>query len=114
MGVVLGQRASAEKSNEITAFPERLSKLALEGCVVTIDAMGTQTKIAHTIRARGAHDVLCVKNTHPNLYESILLADHDPKAPISTHETPIRSHGRTEVRRCRAYAATERLYKAED
>ena len=44
MGVVLGQTATAEKSNEITAIPELLSKLALEGCVVTIDAMGTQTR----------------------------------------------------------------------
>ena len=118
MGVVLGQTATAEKSNEITAIPELLSKLALEGCVVTIDAMGTQTKIARTIRERGAHYVLCVKNNHPNLYESILSADdHDPQAPLlpsSTHEATTKGHGRTEVRRCRAYAATELLYKAQD
>src|SRR5690606_4062502 len=46
MSVVLGQTATAEKSNEITAIPELLAKLAIEGCVVTVDAMGTQTKIA--------------------------------------------------------------------
>jgi predicted transposase YbfD/YdcC len=42
-GLVLGQRATAEKSNEITAIPELLSTLALTGCTVTIDAMGIQT-----------------------------------------------------------------------
>lgn len=116
MGVVLGQVAAAEKSNEITAIPELLAKLALEGCVVTIDAMGTQTKIAHTIRERGAHYVLCVKENHPNLYDSILFADIDPQGalvPCSTHETTIKDHGRTEVRRCRAYDGIDRLYKTE-
>jgi hypothetical protein len=62
LGIVLGQTATAEKSNEITAIPELLTTLAIEGCVVTIDAMGTQTEIAHLIRARGAHYVLCVKD----------------------------------------------------
>ena len=117
MGVVLGQTATAEKSNEITAIPELLAKLAIEGCVVTIDAMGTQTKIARTIRERGAHYVLCVKENHPNLHDSILFADIDPRGPLtpsSTHETTIKDHGRIEIRRCRAYAAIDRLYKSED
>ena len=117
MGVVLGQTATAEKSNEITAIPELLAKLAIEGCVVTIDAMGTQTKIARTIRERGAHYVLCVKENHPNLRDSILFADIDPRGPLtpsSTHETTIKDHGRIEIRRCRAYAAIDRLYKSED
>lgn len=117
MGVVLGQTATAAKSNEITAIPELLVKLAIEGCVVTIDAIGTQTKIARTIRERGAHYVLCVNENHPNLYDSILFADIDPCGPLtpsSTHEATIQGHGRTEVRRCRAYAATDRLYKCGD
>lgn len=117
MGVVLGQTATAEKSNEITAIPELLAKMAIEGCVVTIDAMGTQTKIARTIRERGAHYVLCVKENHPNLHDSILFADIDPRGPLtpsSTHETTIKDHGRIEIRRCRAYAAIDRLYKSED
>lgn len=46
IGLVLGQTATAEKSNEITAIPELLATLALQGCVVTIDAMGAQTDIA--------------------------------------------------------------------
>src|SRR5574344_541172 len=52
-GLVLGQQATAAKSNEKTAIPELLATLALEGCIVTIDAMGTQPNIAQAIRNRG-------------------------------------------------------------
>lgn len=62
VGVVLGQVATGEKSNEITAIPELLGVLDIKDCIVTIDAMGTQTAIARTIRERGAHYVLCVKD----------------------------------------------------
>lgn len=51
-GLVLGQRATAEKSNEKTAIPQLLSVLALDGCIVTINAMGTQANIAQAIRVR--------------------------------------------------------------
>ena len=51
---MLGQEAVAEKSNEITAIPLLLERLALEGALVTIDAMGTQTEIAATISAAAA------------------------------------------------------------
>lgn len=51
-GLVLGQQATAVKSNEKTAIPELLATLALEGCIVTIDAMGTQPDIAQAIRDR--------------------------------------------------------------
>jgi hypothetical protein len=64
-GLVLGQRATAEKSNEKTAIPELLATLALEGCIVTIDAMGTQANIAQAIRDRGADYVLAVKDNQP-------------------------------------------------
>lgn len=47
--LVLAQLATEEKSNEITAIPLLLKQLALKGCIVTIDAMGTQTKIAEQI-----------------------------------------------------------------
>jgi len=119
MGVVLGQTATAEKSNEITAIPELLSTLALEGCVVTIDAMGTQTKIARTIREQGAHYVLCVKDNHPKLLDSIMFAGLGPQGPlkpssISVHETGKPAHGRTEIRRCWAYDAGDLLYKGEE
>jgi len=45
-GLVLAQVATAEKSNEITVIPQLLSLLDLKGCLVTIDAMGTQAAIA--------------------------------------------------------------------
>lgn len=117
MGVVLGQTATAEKSNEITAIPVLLAKLALEGWIVPIDAMGTQIKIPRTIRERGAHYVLCVKDNHPKLRDSNMFAGIDPRGsltPSSTHETKNPGHGRTEVRQCWAYDAIDRLYKAED
>lgn len=53
-GLVLGQLACEEKSNEITAIPKLLEMLELEGCIVTIDAMGTQTEIAKKITEKGA------------------------------------------------------------
>jgi predicted transposase YbfD/YdcC len=118
LGLVLGQRATEEKSNEITAIPELLATLAFEGTIVTIDAMGTQTEIARTIRKRGADYVLCVKDNHPKLVDSILLVLAGAAGPIeaATHfeerDKPGR-HGRTEIRRCWAYDAVSHLYKAE-
>lgn len=116
VGVVLGQTATDEKSNEITAIPELLRVLDVKDCIVTIDAMGTQTAIARTIRERGAHYVLCVKDNHPTLLDSILLAHAGvggPLEPASTCETRSRGHGREEVRLCQAFEIGERLYKAE-
>jgi predicted transposase YbfD/YdcC len=116
IGLVLGQTATAEKSNEITAIPELLATLALKGCIVTIDAMGTQTTIARTIRLGGADYVLCVKDNHPKLVESLLLAQAGvggALTPISRTESTESGHGRTEVRRCWAFDAVDRLYKAE-
>lgn len=116
IGLVLGQTATAEKSNEITAIPELLATLALQGCVVTIDAMGAQTDIAKAIREGGADYVLCVKDNHPKLVESFLLAQAGvggALTPNSTAESREDGHGRTEVRRCWAFDAVDRLYKAE-
>ena len=66
--LVLGQRKVDEKSNEITAIPELLKILALSGCIVTIDAMGTQTEIAQTIRDAQADYLLSVKENQGHLY----------------------------------------------
>lgn len=116
MAMVLGQRATDQKSNEITAIPELLAALALEGTIVTIDAMGTQTAIARTIRNRGADYVLCVKDNHPKLTESILLTRAGIAgkiAPVSYFEEQVKGHGRLETRRCWAFDAVGQLYKAE-
>ena len=93
---------------------ELLKVLDINGCIVTIDAMGTQTKIARTIRELGAHYVLCATENHPKLRGSMLFRDIDPRRPmasISTHKSESKGHGRFEVRRCTAYDATDGLYK---
>jgi predicted transposase YbfD/YdcC len=67
----LGQVATDAKSNEITAIPELLALLDLEGAVVTIDAMGCQKEIASGIIQKKGEYVLAVKENQPHLYEDI-------------------------------------------
>ncbi len=117
-GLVLGQRATAEKSNEKTAIPQLLSTLALEGCIVTIDAMGTQADIAHAIRERGANYILSAKDNQPKLAESIrdfyaIFKTNPAKTPHSFAETIEKDHGRIEVRRCFAFDQLDCLHKPE-
>ncbi len=69
--LVLGQQACAEKSNEITAIPQLLKPIDIEGAIVTIDAMGCQTDIADGIIERGADYVLAVKDNQPKLHAEI-------------------------------------------
>jgi hypothetical protein len=67
----LGQVATVEKSNEITAIPELLSLLDIEGDIISLDAMGCQRKIAEKIIERGADYILAVKGNQGLLEESI-------------------------------------------
>ncbi len=98
--LVLGQQACEAKSNEITAIPLLLERLALTGALVTIDAMGTQTKIAQTILDRGGDYLLAVKDNQPSLHDEIRRYLDDPAAMIhSRFETTDGDHGRVEVRR---------------
>jgi predicted transposase YbfD/YdcC len=69
--LVLGQCKVESKSNEITAIPKLLKMLELKGCIVTIDAMGTQTKIAQEIVGRGGDYVLALKGNQGNLCEDV-------------------------------------------
>ena len=118
-GLVLGQRATAEKSNEITAIPELLSTLSLAGCTVTIDAMGTQTAIAAAIQERGADYVLAVKDNQPKLAESIedfwtsFRAHPAAHTPHSFCESVEKGHGRIETRRCYVFDQLDCLYKPQ-
>jgi predicted transposase YbfD/YdcC len=118
-GLVLGQRATAEKSNEIRAIPELLSTLSLTGCTVTIDAMGTQTNIAQAIQDRGADYVLAVKDNQPKLAESIQDFWHSFRAHPADHtphgfaETVEKDHGRLETRRCYVFDQLECLHKPQ-
>ena len=80
--LVLGQLACGEKSNEITAIPKLLDMLELKGCIVTIDAMGTQTEIAKKIREKGADYILSLKENQKTLYEDArLFFEEYRKAP---------------------------------
>ena len=103
--MVLGQVKTDEKSNEITAIPELLRVLHLEGCIVTIDAMGCQKTIAEKIIAKKADYVLGLKGNQGNLHDDIELFFQDCLAsgfrdvPYDYHETVDGDHGRIETRR---------------
>ena len=117
-GLVLGQRATAAKSNEKTAIPELLATLALEGCIVTIDAMGTQPSIAQAIRNRGADYILSLKDNQPSLSESAqdffaAFQANPDKTPHRFDEVVEKDHGRLEVRRCYAFDQLDCLHAPE-
>lgn len=90
-GVVLGQIACKEKSNEITAISKLLEMLEISGCIVTIDAMGTQKEIAKKIREKNADYIFALKENQGNLYRDVKLfldeycKDIDAKKAIFTH-----------------------------
>lgn len=98
--LVLGQQACEEKSNEITAIPALLERLELAGALVTIDAMGCQTRIATAIRDKGADYLLALKDNWPALSAEIerFFADADA-ATLERHRTTDNDHGRLERRR---------------
>lgn len=103
--LVLGQTKVADKSNEITAIPELLQLLEITGCIVTIDAIGTQTEIAKTIIDGGGDYLLSVKENQGHLFEDIqYLFDvdvaHGYEREHSYSKTVNKGHGRMETREC--------------
>jgi predicted transposase YbfD/YdcC len=98
----LGQVATVEKSNEISAIPELLSLLDIEGDLVSIDAMGCQKKIAEKIIEDGADYLLAVKGnqllTEESIKDTILFIK-----PDSEDVDVDCGHGRIETRKCRTY-----------
>ena len=102
--LVLGQVAVAEKSNEIIAIPKLLDMVAIEGAVVTIDAMGCQRDIARTIIDKRADYVLALKGNQGTLRADVDLFVAEQKAAgfkettISRDETVDGDHGRIETR----------------
>ena len=101
--LVLAQLATDEKSNEITAIPQLLEQIALEGCIVTIDAMGTQTKIAAQIIEQGGDYALALKDNHKDLCQEVTatfaLAENDPEVVVESLRTVEKGHGRLEIRK---------------
>jgi predicted transposase YbfD/YdcC len=104
--LTLGQVATHAKSNEITAIPELLKALDLEGAVVTIDAMGCQKDIAAAIVQGGGEYVLAVKDNHPHLCEDIeqafeqALEQGEPGVNYTETVTEEVRGGRHETRTC--------------
>jgi predicted transposase YbfD/YdcC len=109
-GVVLGQRKVEAKSNEITAIPELLRLLNVSGCLVTIDAMGCQKKIAQAIRDAKADYLLRVKDNQVSLHQDLedwfVHGDqqHFARMNMEYAQTLDKHNGRIEIRRCWAIA----------
>jgi predicted transposase YbfD/YdcC len=99
--IVLGQQASEEKSNEITAIPLLLKHLDLTGALVMMDAMGTQTDIARAIRDGGGDYCMSLKRNWPAVYADVeqLLNEPPDDVLFETNETVDLSGGRLETRR---------------
>ncbi len=107
-GLVLGQVKVEDKSNEITAIPALLRELELAGCIVTIDAMGCQKKIAREIIEADADYVLALKGNHETVHaevkgyldDAICRWQNNPKTDeLDFLETIEKDHGRIETRR---------------
>lgn len=106
-GLVLAQRAVADKSNEIAAIPELLDLLDLSGAIVTIDAMGTQKEIAAKIRNKKADYVLALKGNQGTLRDDVARFFDDPAlvADCVSHVENDVGHGRIERRLTEAAGA---------
>jgi predicted transposase YbfD/YdcC len=102
--LVLGQVKVADKSNEIVAIPKLLDMMAIEGAIVTIDAMGCQRAIAQRIVDKKADYVLALKGNQGSLRDDVEVFATEQKAngfkdtTISRHETVDGDHGRIETR----------------
>lgn len=103
-GLSLGQVACAEKSNEITAIPELLALVDIQGAIITIDAMGTQKAIAEQIIDRKADYVLALKGNQEILHQAVIdYLDEQMKndfADVAARRllTQEKGHGREETR----------------
>ena len=67
----MGQVATEQKSNEITAIPQLLEQIELKGSLITIDALGCQKEIARQIVKGGGDFVIAVKDNQPKLRDAI-------------------------------------------
>jgi predicted transposase YbfD/YdcC len=105
--LVLGQIKVDDKSNEITAIPKLIEILELKGCIVTIDAMGCQKKIAKKIIDKGADYILALKGNQGKLFEETINFFHDAEAinfdgiKQESYMTEDNNHGRKEIREYR-------------
>lgn len=102
--VVLGQIKTDDKSNEITAIPALLAKLNIQGCTVSIDAMGCQKAIAQQIREQQGHYLLALKGNQSTLHDDVklfiesTLLKADANKVLDYVQTHDKGHGRIERR----------------
>ena len=99
---MLGQRRSEGGANEIETIPKLLELLTLEGCIVTIDAMGCQTDVAETVIGAGADYVLRLKDNQEGLRADVeRLFERRLDVGFGPGHTDVDAgHGRVETRRC--------------
>lgn len=104
-GLVLGQRQTEEKSNEITAVPELLSLLMIKGCIVTVDALNTQKEtVRQIVKGNKADYVLALKGNHPLLYSEVkdyfeaARREGEEGRSYDMYTTTEKGHGRIEKR----------------
>jgi len=118
--LVLGQVKVAEKSNEIVAIPALLDMLAIEGAIVSIDAMGCQRDIAEKIVAKKADYILALKGKQGTLRQDVELFAAEQKAngfkdtEVSHHQTVDGDHGRIETRTYTAFHDIDWLKERHD
>lgn len=103
IGISIGQVKVDDKSNEITAIPDLLDLIDIEGAIITIDAIGTQEEIANKIVKKGGHYILKVKDNQKELKKDIkryfekqnnLYGNNE----INYYKTIEKDHGRGEIR----------------
>jgi len=118
-GLSLGQVACAEKSNEITAIPELLRLVDIEGAIITIDALGAQKAIAEQIVDSGADYVLALKGNQETLHRAVMdyidqhLDNDFAEVPARRYREADRGHGREEYRSYLQMPVPEALRGAE-
>jgi len=111
--MVLGQLKVNDKSNEITAIPALLDLLMVQGCWITIDAMGCQKEIAGKIKEREAEYILAVKDNQKHLHDDIQEAFKQGKVDGADIQTHL-DHGRIEKRTCRIITDVDWVCNKED
>lgn len=110
--LALAQIKTDDKSNEITAIPDLLDLLDLQGHVVTIDAMGCQRAICHTILDKGGDYVIALKGNQGNLFDDVKAYFDNKEHPITQQWSECdKGHGRIEERTCYALDHIEWLLK---
>lgn len=115
-GLLLAQKVTAEKSNEITAIPDLLDWLDLKGTLVSIDAMGCQTLIAEKILSKGGDYFFSLKGNQGSLHDSVRLFFEKLPKSVETElfEDINKGHGRIEIRQVSVFHELDWLHKMHE